>query len=71
MVVYTVCLCNNYIEQKFYEASVNWYTKFYKVNMTLCHAASVAANYLSAVESDNSDDGNDEYSKFESEGVSE
>ena len=41
------------------------------IRMTLCHAASVVANYLSAVESDNFDDGNDEYSQFESEGVSE
>ena len=48
----------------------NWYNKFYEVNMALCHAASVVANYLSAVESDDSDDGSNEYSQFESEGAS-
>ena len=38
--------------------------------MALCHAASVVANYLSAVESDDCDDGSNEYS-HESEGASE
>ena len=38
--------------------------------MALCHATSVVANYLSAVESDDCDDGSNEYS-HESEGASE
>ena len=36
----------------------------------MCHVASVVVNYLSAVESDDSDDGSNQYS-HESEGASE